>query len=401
MHFILKCSSLFNEKIKKGVTGRSSTFHLFEDKLKPTDKTLWFHCASLGEYEQGLPVFKALRNYYQSHKIVLTFFSPSGYEIRKNSPIADVVTYLPIDTKSNAKHFFNIVNPELIVFVKYDIWPNFLNEAKKRNLRSILISASFRKNQPYFKFYGSTLRKALFSFEHIFTQNESSIKLLQSINYNQVTLSGDTRFDRVSDQLLQNNSLDFIETFKQNNLCVVAGSTWPEDEDLFINYINSESSKNTKFIIAPHNIKTNQIANLKEKLKTTTVLFSEKEGKDLSKTQVFIVDTIGLLSKIYCYANIAYVGGAYGTTGLHNTLEPAVFGVPIIIGKNHSKFPEANAMIKNYGMFDISNEQEFNTILKELIQNKESRIENGRKNSEYIQKNKGAVRVILNYLNIS
>jgi len=400
MHFILKCIAPFNEKIKKGVIGRSSTFHLLEGKLKATDKTLWFHCASLGEYEQGLPVFKALRNYYQSHKIVLTFFSPSGYEIRKNSPIADVVTYLPIDNKSNAKRFLNIVNPELIVFVKYDIWPNFLNEAKKRNLRSILISASFRKNQPYFKFYGSTLRKALFSFEHIFTQNESSIKLLQSINYNKVTLSGDTRFDRVSDQLLQNNSLDFIETFKQNNICVVAGSTWPDDEDLLINYINSESSKTTKFIIAPHNIKTNQIANLQEKLKTSTVLFSEKEGKDLSKIQVFIIDTIGLLSKIYSYANIAYVGGAYGTTGLHNTLEPAVFGVPIIIGKNHSKFPEANAMIENYGMFDISNQQEFNTILKELILNDDKRIEAGNKNSEYIQQNKGAVSIILNYLKI-
>jgi len=401
MHFILKCLSLFNEKIKKGVTGRSETFTLLERKLPPNSKTLWFHCASLGEYEQGLPVFKALRNYYQSHTIVLTFFSPSGYEIRKNTPIADVVTYLPIDTKKNAKQFLTIVNPELIVFVKYDIWPNFLNEAKKRNLRAILISAAFRKNQTYFKFYGSTLRKALFSFEHIFTQNESSIKLLQSINYNNVTLSGDTRFDRVSDQLFQNNSLDFIEFFKQNKLCVVAGSTWPEDETLFINYINSESSKNTKFIIAPHNIKTNQIANLKEKLKTTTVLFSEKEGKDLSKTQVFIVDTIGLLSKIYCYANIAYVGGAYGNTGLHNTLEPAVFGVPIIIGKNHSKFPEANEMIKNYGMFDISNQQEFTTILKELILNNEKRIETGNKNSEYILQNKGAVSIILNYLNIS
>lgn len=401
MHFILKCASLFNEKIKKGVAGRSVTFSLLESKLNSTDKTLWFHCASLGEYEQGLPVFKALRNHYQSHKIVLTFFSPSGYDIRKNSPIADAVAYLPADTKRNARRFLNTVNPELIVFVKYDIWPNFLNEAKRKNLRAILISASFRKNQPYFKFYGSELRKALFSFEHIFTQNKSSIKLLQSINYNHVTLSGDTRFDRVSDQLLQNNSLDFIESFKDNKLCVVAGSTWPEDENLFINYINSESSKDIKFIIAPHNIKTNQIANLKEKLKTETVLFSEKEAKDLSKTQVFIADTIGLLSKIYSYADIAYVGGAYGNTGLHNTLEPAVFGVPIIIGKNHSKFPEANTMIENYGMFDVSNQQEFDTILNDLILNQEKRMESGSKNSEYIKQNKGAVSVIMKYLKIS
>jgi 3-deoxy-D-manno-octulosonic-acid transferase len=400
MQLVLHGFSFFNEKIKKGVIGRSQTFALLKNKLNQEDKTLWFHCASLGEYEQGLPVFKALRSHYKTHKIVLTFFSPSGYEIRKNTPIADVVAYLPIDTKSNAKRFLDIVNPELIVFVKYDIWPNVLNEVKNRKLRAILISASFRKNQPYFKFYGSELRNAIFSFEHIFTQNESSIKLLQTINYNRFTLSGDTRFDRVSDQLLQNNTLNFIEIFKQNNICVVAGSTWLEDEDLFINYINSESSKNTKYIIAPHNIKINQIANLQEKLKTETVLFSEKEGKDLSKTQVLIVDTIGLLSKIYSYADIAYVGGAYGTTGLHNTLEPAVFGVPIIIGKNHTKFPEANAMIENYGMFDISNQEEFNTILKDLILNNEKRIEKGKKNSDFIKQNKGAVNKILYYLNI-
>ncbi len=380
--------------------GRSETFALLESKLTSTDKTLWFHCASLGEYEQGLPVFKVLRSYYPTHKIVLTFFSPSGYDIRKNSPIADVVAYLPIDTKRNAKRFLNIVNPELIVFVKYDIWPNFLNEVKRRNLRAILISASFRKNQPYFSFYGSELRKALFSFEHIFTQNESSKKLLQSINYSHVTLSGDTRFDRVSDQLLQNNSLDFIESFKDNKLCVVAGSTWPEDENLFINYINSESSKDIKFIIAPHNIKTNQITSLQEKLKIKTVLFSEKEGKDLTKTQVFIVDTIGLLSKIYSYADIAYVGGAMGHTGLHNTLEPAVFGVPIIIGNNHSKFPEAKAMIDNLGMFAVSSQQEFNAVLNTLVTDKHKRLEAGSRNSEYIKEHKGVVGNILKYLKI-
>lgn len=400
MHFILKCLSFFNEKIKKGMCGRSETFALLESKLTSTDKTLWFHCASLGEYEQGLPVFKVLRSYYPTHKIVLTFFSPSGYDIRKNSPIADVVAYLPIDTKRNAKRFLNIVNPELIVFVKYDIWPNFLNEVKRRNLRAILISASFRKNQPYFSFYGSELRKALFSFEHIFTQNESSKKLLQSINYSHVTLSGDTRFDRVSDQLLQNNSLDFIESFKDNKLCVVAGSTWPEDENLFINYINSESSKDIKFIIAPHNIKTNQITSLQEKLKIKTVLFSEKEGKDLTKTQVFIVDTIGLLSKIYSYADIAYVGGAMGHTGLHNTLEPAVFGVPIIIGNNHSKFPEAKAMIDNLGMFAVSSQQEFNAVLNTLVTDKHKRLEAGSRNSEYIKEHKGVVGNILKYLKI-
>ena len=400
MQFVLNCIASFNHKIKLGVKGRSETFKILTNNLSTEDRTLWFHCASLGEYEQGLPVFKELKKKYTNHKVVLTFFSPSGYEIRKNSPIADVVAYLPMDTKKNAKRFLNLVHPELTVFVKYDIWPNYLNELNKRQLRALLISASFRAHQPYFKWYGSPLRKALFAFEHIFTQNDSSKTLLESINYLNATISGDTRFDRVSDQLNQNNSLDFIENFKQNKLCVVAGSTWPEDEALFINFINSEASKGTKFIIAPHNIKTSQIASLQEKLTADTVLYSQKEGHDCSKAQVFIIDTIGLLSKIYSYADIAYVGGAMGQTGLHNTLEPAVFGVPIIIGSHHSKFPEAKAMIDNSGMFSISNQQEFNSILNDLITNKQKREISGNHNSEYIIKNKGAVQHILNYLQV-
>lgn len=400
VHFGLKCIAPFNEKIKLGVKGRSETFNILKNNLTQQDKNLWFHCASLGEYEQGLPVFQSLRKHYKSHKIVLTFFSPSGYEIRKNSPIADVVAYLPLDTKKNAKTFIDIVNPELTVFVKYDFWPNFLNELKLRDLRAILISAAFRENQSFFKSYGGKLRDALFTFEHIFTQNEASKVLLQSINYNNVTVSGDTRFDRVSNQLKIDNSLDVIESFKDNKLTIVAGSSWPEDESLFINFINSKASENIKFIIAPHNIKSTQIHSLQEKLNTKVVLHSSRENKKLSEAQVFIVDTIGLLSKIYSYADIAYVGGAMGNTGLHNTLEPAVFGVPIIIGPNHSKFPEAKSMIDNKGMFAISNQIEFDAILTKLISNSDFRNKSGSKNSEYIKENRGAVIQILDYLRI-
>lgn len=395
---ILNVLALFNEKIKKGVQGRLETFQILENTLQADDKTLWFHCASLGEYEQGLPVFKALKNHYTQHKIVLSFFSPSGYEIRKNSPIADAVVYLPIDTKQNAKRFLNLVNPELTVFVKYDIWPNLLSELKKRRLRAILISALFRKNQSYFKFYGAPVRNALFTFEHIFTQNETSKALLESIGYNKVTISGDTRFDRVSDQLNQDNHLDFIENFKQDKLCVVAGSTWPEDDVLFIDFINSETSKAIKFIIAPHNIKASRIKNFKEQLNKEAVLFSEKEYADISQAQVFIVDTIGILSKIYNYADIAYVGGAMGKTGLHNTLEPAVFGIPIIIGHNHLKFPEAKALIDNGGMFSVSKTNEFTSILNSLVNKSDFRLKCGSKNLEYIKANKGAVTKITDYL---
>ena len=401
IHFtnlVLKCASVFNEKLKKGVVGRKNTFTTLNRELSKTDKTLWFHCASLGEYEQGLPVFVELRKRYKKHKIILSFFSPSGYEIRKNTPVADVVVYLPLDTKKNAKTFLNIVNPELSIFVKYDIWPNYLLELQKRNLRAILISALFRNNQPYFKFYGRLFRNALFTFEHIFTQNETSKNLLLSINYDSITVSGDTRFDRVANQLKTDNTLAFIESFKDNKLCVVAGSTWPEDDILLVNFINSDVSKNIKFIIAPHNIKSHQINNLKARINDNVVLFSEKDTQSLSAAKVFIIDTIGILSKVYSYSNIAYVGGAIGNTGLHNILEPAVFGVPIIIGNYHKKFPEAQTMIDTGGVFSISNQKEFDSILNELLIDTKKRQFSGNTNKTFINENKGALIKILNYL---
>ena len=396
----LKIGALFNNKLKKGVEGRKSTFKILKDSISENDKTLWFHCASLGEYEQGLPVFTKLRNHYKSHKIVLSFFSPSGYDIKKNSPIADLVVYIPLDTRTNAKRFLNLVKPELSVFVKYDIWPNFLYELKSQQKRALLISASFRENQIYFKTYGGFFRKALFTFEHIFTQNEVSKEILNAINYKTVSVNGDTRFDRVYSQLETDNTLPYVEAFKNNKLCVVAGSTWPEGESLFIDFINSEASKDIKYIIAPHDIKPDRIKKLQERIKSKSILFSDKNNKNLSDYKVFIIDTIGILSKIYSYADIAYVGGAMGNTGLHNTLEPAVFGVPIIIGNNHYKFPEASALITNGGMFSISNQQEFNQILNELILNEEKRKISGIKNRQYIEKNTGAVIQILDYLRI-
>jgi len=398
--FVLKIISFFNTKIKLGVKGRSETFKVLESQLSKTDKTLWFHCASLGEYEQGLPIFKALRQKYTDYKIILSFFSPSGYEIRKNSPIADIVIYLPLDTSTNAKRFFNLINPELTVFVKYDIWPNFLKELKHRKLNAILISATFRNNQSFFKWYGKQTREALFAFNHIFTQNESSKLLLEQINYTSTTVSGDTRFDRVTSQLQQNNNIDFINNFKQDHLCVVIGSSWPEDEKILVDYINTKAKPNTKFIIAPHNIKANQINYLKNSINKSSILFSEKKDKDLSNYQVFILDTIGLLSKVYSYADIAYIGGAMGNTGLHNTLEAAVFGVPIIIGANHDKFPEAQDMIDNNGMLSITNQDQLNNALTCFINDTEKRLSFGKQNELYINKNKGAVIQILNFLRI-
>ncbi|MGB6267696.1 MAG: glycosyltransferase N-terminal domain-containing protein [Olleya sp.] len=396
--WVLKLLSLFNNKLKLGVLGRTETFEKLNKALTKADKTLWFHCASLGEYEQGLPVFTELKKAYPDHKIVLSFFSPSGYEIRKNAPFADVVVYLPLDTKGNARQFINLVNPELTVFVKYEIWPNYLNEIKTRGLKAILISAVFRKDQSFFKWYGSETKKALFAFDHIFTQNEASKILLERIDYSNVTVSGDTRFDRVLNQLNIDNNLSFITGFKADGLCVVIGSSWPEDEAILVDFINNYSGQPVKFIIAPHNIKSKQIEGLKASLKKKAVLFSEKDTVDLKHQDILILNTIGLLSKVYSYADIAYVGGAMGTTGLHNILEPAVFGVPIIIGNNYSKFPEAFEMITNKGVFTIKNKEELSTILNNLIEDSTLREHTGLNNFRFIKQNEGAIHKIIKYL---
>ena len=397
---ILYGVALFNPKVKKGVLGRKLTFELLDKHITDSDRTLWFHCASLGEYEQGLPVFQALRTHLKDHKIILSFFSPSGYEVRKNSPIADVVIYLPLDTKKNANQFVRMLQPELTVFVKYELWPNFLTALKTKNCKSILISALIRPDRSYFKFYGKILRQSLFSFDHIFVQDESSKELLNRNGYNTVTVSGDTRFDRVYNQLRSDNTLEFIEDFKQDSLCVVAGSTWPEDERLLVDYINKNASSGLKFIVAPHNINHVQVEQFQKLLKVKSLRYTEIEQNKISDSVVLIMDTIGLLSKIYFYADIAYVGGAAGTTGLHNTLEPAVFGIPIIIGHNYSGFPEAIAMKKNKGLFSVKNPEELNTVLDQLLQNDQFRFKTGKFNAHYIEKNKGAVIQIMKFLRI-
>ena len=396
--FLIRCVALFNTKLRQGIDGRKDTFSKLEKGVNFTDKTFWFHCASLGEYEQGLPVFEALKARHPNYKVVLSFFSPSGYEIRKNAEIADVVVYLPLDTSVNAKRFLNIVNPDCVLFVKYEIWPNFLHEIKKRDIKAILISAVFRKNQAFFKWYGSYMKSALFGFEHIFTQDENSKSLLKSIGYNSVSVSGDTRFDRVSNQLKVHNSVSFIETFKDKKFCVVCGSTWPEDDKLYLDFINRNENSDIKFVIAPHQIKPNYVASLKSQLNVKTICYSElSESKNLADNKVFILDTIGYLSKVYSYADIAYVGGGAGKTGLHNILEPSVFGIPILIGKHYAKFPEAKALIDLGGVNSVSTSLAFEATLNTLIMNNELRKKQGEITRSYIDNNRGAVVKIMAY----
>lgn len=392
--FFLKIIALFSPKIKLFVEGRKNVFSVLEEKIKANDKTIWFHSASLGEYEQGLPVIEKIKEKYPSHKIIVTFFSPSGYEVRKNNTVADVTIYLPLDTKSNAKRFLKLAHPEFAFFIKYEFWLNYLNELEKSKTSTYLISGIFRDSQMFFKWYGGFYRKALNAFTYFFVQNESSKQKIEAIGFKNVIVSGDTRFDRVNAILERDNILNYVENFKNNQLTIVIGSSWPKDEALLIEYIN-QAPENVKFIIAPHNIKTDQISNLKSQITKSTVLFSEKENKDLSNYNVFIIDTIGILTKIYSYGTIAYVGGGFGNPGIHNILEPATFGIPIVIGPNYSNFAEAVSLVELGGCISITNFLELKEILDRLINDPKLLTEKSHICKSFIQNNKGATNTIM------
>ena len=394
---IVKLLALFSPKIKLFVDGRKIVFETLESKISASDKTIWFHAASLGEFEQGLPVMEKIKKEFPNHKIVVTFFSPSGYEVRKNNSIADACVYLPLDTKSNAQKFLKLVHPDLVFFIKYEYWPNYLNELNKLNINTYLISGIFRENQAFFKWYGGFYRNTLKTFDYFFVQNENSKKLLQSHGFNNVKISGDTRFDRVVSILERDNSLDFMDHFKNNTITIVIGSSWPKDESLLVNFINQTNEK-IKFIIAPHNIKGNQIQELQNSITKKTVLFSEKENTDLSNYDLLIVDTIGILTKIYSYADIAYVGGGFGNPGVHNILEPATFGIPIVVGPNYNHFAEATALVHQEGCISINTQTELNETLNNLISNEDIRHEKGHICETFVQMNKGATSRILNHI---
>ena len=394
---LLPIGGWFSEKLKLFINGRRDVFYYLKGTIARGDETIWFHAASLGEYEQAVPVIEVVKELFPEKKIVVSFFSPSGYEVKKNKSIADVTTYLPLDTKSNVRTFLDLVHPSWALFIKYELWPNYLQELKNRKVRTLLISGSFRKDQVFFKPYGSGMRSYLSTFEHFFVQNNKSKELLNSIGFQNVTVSGDTRFDRVSQQVEQNNHLEFMENFCGSRLCVVAGSTWPEDEELIVPYIN-KSSEEVKFVIAPHTMKPARILQLQKSLVKKAVLYSEKKGKDLSSYQVLIIDNIGLLTKIYSYAHIAYVGGAAGTTGLHNILEPATFGIPVIIGKNFSKFPEAIELQRLAGLYAAEDKAELSASMEKLVRDEELRKASGMNAGHFINSNTGATETITQYL---
>jgi len=393
IRFVLPILALISKKVKLFVEGRKLTF----DKLKPLQgaDVIWFHVASLGEFEQARPIIEEVKELYPSYKILVTFFSPSGYEVRKDYHLADVVCYLPLDSKSNAVQFVKWVNPKLAIFVKYEFWPNLLFELKKNNCKTILVSGIFRENQIFFEWYGKLMRNALKSFDHFFVQNSESKELLKSLAFGNVTISGDTRFDRVYKILKQKKTLDFVDQFKNDQLTIVAGSTWKEDEVLLIDYINT--SDNCKFIIAPHTISKKAISDLKAMLSKSVVLYSEREDRKLENYDVLLVDTIGILTKIYAYADVAYVGGGL-KTGLHNILEPATFGIPVVIGHKYDKFKEAIDLLELKACFSIKNQKEFDSIFDKLIQDETFRKSSGKIAGDYIQENYGATDKIIAYI---
>lgn len=395
-------ASLFNKKAQLWVKGRRDIFARLESAMSGNSQpVIWMHCASLGEFEQGRPVLEKLKEAYPGHKILLTFFSPSGYEIRKNYPGADWIFYLPLDTKSNVKRFLEIVNPGLVIFVKYEYWYNYLSQLHKRQVPVILVSAIFRENAVFFKWYGSLHRKMLHFFSHLFVQNEESRLRLQSmLPAHAVTLAGDTRFDRVATIANAFEPIPVIEKFTAGKKVLVAGSTWPDDEKNLKKLIKSVN--NISLIIAPHEINESHLQFLKS-IFPDAVLYSElsKESashQNLPISNILIIDNIGMLSKLYNYSIISYIGGGFNKSGIHNTLEAAVYGRPVIFGHNYGKFAEAVELIKKRGACSYNTDIELIEIFKKIISSENILQEYSFNAGAFVAESTGATNKILSWL---
>lgn len=390
---ILKVIALFNPGIHKFVTGRKNAIPYLKQTRDPEKRMIWIHTASLGEFEQGSPVLDKLKETYPGYQFLVTFFSPSGYEVKKDKLSPYLVTYLPMDSSWNTQAFLNIAQPEIALFVKYEVWPGMYRQLARRKIPILLISAIFRKRQAYFKWYGGMLRVALRRVHHFYVQDSQSKKYLNSLGITEVTVSGDTRFDRVLEISATARPLDFMEAFKGKRQCFVAGSSWPVDHRLIAPYIN-QANDNQCFVIVPHKIDSKTLEDLEALIDRKTIRYSNRNTGGLENASVLILDTIGLLSRTYPYAEIVYVGGGFGT-GLHNTLEPAVYGIPILIGPGFQGFIEAEALVSKGGIRVVHNAEEFETEVIRLHETPELRQEMGRINSTYIQEQQGASDTIL------
>ncbi|HOP04171.1 MAG TPA: glycosyltransferase N-terminal domain-containing protein [Tenuifilaceae bacterium] len=392
-YLLVVVASNFNAKAKLWVQGREDWDENLSSMISPNFPTAWFHCASLGEFEQGRPLIEAYRNHYPGHKILLTFFSPSGYEVRKNYKGADYVCYLPLDTKKNATRFISIVRPAVAVFIKYEFWHHYLNQLNRNEIPTYVVSAIFRPSQVFFKWYGVWYRKFLKNFNHIFVQNRQSLVLLQTIGLDNATEAGDTRFDRVYEAAENALGLPLLEEFSKNSTVLVAGSTWPKDEEIIASYLRKNPGK-IKLIIAPHEIDLQRINRFISSLNVPTLRFTQPSAIDSAEAQVVVIDTIGVLASAYRYGTIAYIGGGFGA-GIHNTLEAATFGMPILFGPNYNKFREAVELIKQNAAFSISNEQAFTTTINTLLSAPDTIEQASMVTKKYVLANVGATNKIL------
>jgi len=401
-YLFLRFAGLFSVKARAWHYGRKELFDKLEEVFSAHHASddpapvAWFHCASLGEFEQGLPVIEAFRSLYPSHTILLTFFSPSGYDHKHQYKGADHIFYLPIDSRANARKFVSITRPQFAVFVKYEFWFNYLNELFKNNIPVFTVSAIFRPNQHFFKWYGGWFRTHLRKIKRIFVQDEESAELLQMIEVENVTISGDTRFDRVKAIKARQQAFPQIDRFTGGKHVVVAGSTWPPDDQLLL-ALQEKTGDQIKFIIAPHEINLTYINELIRKLGDKAVLYSDAPGTDLSKKQFLIVDSVGILSQLYRYASIAYIGGGFGV-GIHNTLEAAAYGVPVFFGPNYHRFREAREMTEAGVAFSVQNSTELTLGIVGLLSNQAHLEEVSHKAGEYVTFRTGATEIIISEL---
>ncbi|WP_029903213.1 3-deoxy-D-manno-octulosonic acid transferase [Prevotella sp. 10(H)] len=400
--FVVRIISPFHKKARKMIKGHKQTYKLLRENVDPKAKYIWFHAASLGEFEQGRPIIEEVKSRHPEYKILLTFFSPSGYEVRKDYSLADIVCYLPFDKKRNVKKFLRLVQPEMAIFIKYEFWYNFVNTLYKKGIPVYMVSAIFRSSQIFFKWYGMDMRKLLKKYTCICVQDTVSAELLKGINVTNVAVCGDTRFDRVLDIQKQAKQLNVVEAMvkkakAENEKIFVVGSSWPKDEDVIIPYFNMTTD--LKMIIAPHEINEAHLKYIESNLQRPHIRYSNAIPEMMDDYDCLIIDSIGLLSSAYRYGQIAYVGGGFGV-GIHNLLEAAVYDIPVIFGPNFKKFREAHQLIEKGGGYSVSDSESFRGLMDEFLQYDESLRAAGNHAGDYVRSNGGVVDRVMQVLKL-
>jgi len=394
---LIRVAALFDEKSRLWVEGRKDYFAKLERDFKANQTNnnsplVWMHCASLGEFEQGRTLLEALKNEIPRLRVLLTFFSPSGFEIQKNCKAADYVYYLPADSKKNARRFLEITRPDLAIFVKYEFWYHFLTRLKKREIPVVLVSAIFRKGQPFFRWHGGLHREMLAGFSQIFVQNEDSLKRLKSIGCENAILAGDTRIDRVLDIAAKAKRFPIVEVFCEGHNVLIGGSIWHKGAAILADFINLENGSNWKYILAPHDVSDANISRMEARLKVKTLRYSRANKNTAKAAKVLLIDNIGMLSSIYRYGKIAYIGGGFGK-GIHNILEPVAWGLPVVFGPNYHKFAEARLLLESGGAFAVEDAKAFQTVFEQL-EDSANYEEAASQAKTFVLENRGATSIV-------